>query len=109
MIIADNGVTAYVWEYTPAFAKRQRLLSSEQYELVEVRTSRGAWHARRSRVLPQRPRALSGRNYPYPQLPLGGERYGMNNLGLKTSTLTFVCRRSALGFSGALTCAPAQL
>ena len=29
-------------EYTHAFAKRQRLLSPEQYDIVEVRTSRGA-------------------------------------------------------------------
>ena len=28
-------------EYTPAFAKWQRLLSPEQYEIVEARTSRG--------------------------------------------------------------------
>jgi hypothetical protein len=32
---------AYEYEYTHAFAKRQRLLSPEQYEIVEVRTSRG--------------------------------------------------------------------
>ena len=31
---------AYEYEYTPAFAKWQRLLSPEQYEIVEVRTSR---------------------------------------------------------------------
>src|ERR1700724_2984883 len=29
------------YEYTPAFAKWQRLLSPEQYEIVEARTSRG--------------------------------------------------------------------
>jgi hypothetical protein len=34
-----NGLEC-AWEYTPAFAKRQRLLSRDQYELVEVRTSR---------------------------------------------------------------------
>ena len=31
----------YKYEYTPAFAKWQRLLSPEQYDIVEVRTSRG--------------------------------------------------------------------
>jgi hypothetical protein len=29
-----------LWEGTPAFARRQRLLSRDQYELAEVRTSR---------------------------------------------------------------------
>jgi hypothetical protein len=29
------------WQGSQAFAKRQRELSSEQYEMVEVRTSRG--------------------------------------------------------------------
>ena len=29
---------AYEYEYTPAFAKWQRLLSPEQYEIAEVRT-----------------------------------------------------------------------
>jgi hypothetical protein len=29
----------------PSFAKRQRLLSPEQYEIVEVRTSRGVSRA----------------------------------------------------------------
>ena len=32
---------AYEYEYTPAFANWQRLLSPEQYEIVEARTSRG--------------------------------------------------------------------
>ena len=35
-----NGLV-YAWERSPAFAKRQRLLSPKQYEIVEVRTSRG--------------------------------------------------------------------
>src|ERR1700720_4040629 len=38
---AEQNDLAYEYEYTPAFAKRQRLLSPEQYEIVEVRTSRG--------------------------------------------------------------------
>ena len=36
---AERNCLEYAWEYTPAFAKRQRLLSPE--EIVEVRTSRG--------------------------------------------------------------------
>ena len=38
--VEQNGL-AYEYEYTPAFAKRQRLLSPEQYEIAEVHTSRG--------------------------------------------------------------------
>ena len=38
---AEQNDLAYEYEYTPAFAKRQRLLPPEQYELAEVRTSRG--------------------------------------------------------------------
>src|SRR3984957_15581046 len=38
---AERNCLEYAWEYTPAFAKRQRVLSPEQYEIVEVRTSRG--------------------------------------------------------------------
>ena len=38
---AEQNDLAYEYEYTPAFAKRQRLLSPEQYEIVEVRTARG--------------------------------------------------------------------
>jgi hypothetical protein len=38
---AERNCLEYAWEYTTAFAKRQRLLSPEQYEIVEVRTSRG--------------------------------------------------------------------
>jgi hypothetical protein len=37
---AEQNDLAYEYKYTPAFAKRQRLLSPEQYEIVEVRTSR---------------------------------------------------------------------
>jgi hypothetical protein len=38
---AERNGKVYLWEGTPAFAKRQRLLLPDQYELVEVRTSRG--------------------------------------------------------------------
>ena len=38
---AEQNDLAYAWEYSPAFAKRQRGLSPKQYEIVEVRTSRG--------------------------------------------------------------------
>ena len=38
---AERNGLEYAWEYSPTFAKRQRLLSPEQYEIVEVRTSRG--------------------------------------------------------------------
>jgi hypothetical protein len=38
---AEQNGLAYLWEGMPAFAKRQRLLSPQQYEIVEVRTSRG--------------------------------------------------------------------
>jgi hypothetical protein len=38
---AEQNDLAYEYEYPPAFAKRQRLLSPEQYDIVEVRTSRG--------------------------------------------------------------------
>ena len=37
---AEQNVLAYEYEYTPAFAKWQRLLSPEQYEIVEARTDR---------------------------------------------------------------------
>jgi hypothetical protein len=40
----------YFWEGTPTFAKRQRLLSPDQYEIVDVRTSRGI---RRAMLLPK--------------------------------------------------------
>ena len=38
---AEQNDLAYEYEYTPAFAKWQRLLSPEQYEIVDARTSRG--------------------------------------------------------------------
>ena len=38
---ADQNELEYEYEYTPAFIKRKGLLSSEQYEIAEVRTSRG--------------------------------------------------------------------
>ena len=38
---AEQNDLAYEYEYTPAFAKRQRLLSPEQYEIAGVLTSRG--------------------------------------------------------------------
>ena len=38
---AERKGLIYLWEGTPAFARRQRLLSRDQYELAEVRTSRG--------------------------------------------------------------------
>ena len=42
---AEQNGLAYAWQGSPAFAKRQRLLSPEQYEIVEVRTSRGVSRA----------------------------------------------------------------
>src|ERR1700730_2063342 len=38
---AEQNDLAYEYEYTPAFAKWQRLLSPEQYEIVEVRNRCG--------------------------------------------------------------------
>ena len=38
---AEQNGLVYEWQGSQAFAKRQRELSSEQYEIVEVRTSRG--------------------------------------------------------------------
>ena len=35
---AERKGLIYLWEGTPAFAGRQRLLSRDQYELAEVRT-----------------------------------------------------------------------
>jgi len=35
----------YLWEGTASFAKRQRMLSPEQYEIVDARTSRGVRRA----------------------------------------------------------------
>src|ERR1700730_12393370 len=40
IIYAERKGLIYLWEGTPAFARRQRLLSRDQYELAEVRTSR---------------------------------------------------------------------
>jgi hypothetical protein len=40
----QNGLVS-AWEYTRPFAKWQSLLSPEQYEIVEVRTSRGVSRA----------------------------------------------------------------
>ena len=37
---AERTGQAYLWEGTAAFAKRQRLLSPDQYEIVDVRTHR---------------------------------------------------------------------
>jgi hypothetical protein len=42
---AEQNGLAYEYEYTPAFDKRQRLLSPEQYEIVAARTSRGVSRA----------------------------------------------------------------
>ena len=38
---AERTGNVYLWESTLAFTKRQRLLSPEQYQIVDVRTSRG--------------------------------------------------------------------
>jgi hypothetical protein len=38
---AEQNGLAYAWQGSLAFAKRQRSLSPEQYEIVEVRTSHG--------------------------------------------------------------------
>ena len=37
----ERNALVYAWERSPAFAKRQRLLSPKQYEIVDVHTSRG--------------------------------------------------------------------
>jgi hypothetical protein len=42
---AEQNGLAYAWEYSPPFTKRLRLLSPEQYQIVEVRTSRGVSRA----------------------------------------------------------------
>jgi hypothetical protein len=47
---AEHNGLAYLWEGMPAFAKRQRLLSADQYEIVDVRTSRGV---RRAMLFPK--------------------------------------------------------
>ena len=38
---AEQNGLAYLWEGMHAFAKRQQQLSPEQYEIAEVRASRG--------------------------------------------------------------------
>jgi hypothetical protein len=38
---AEQNGLVYTWQGEQAFAERQRQLSPEQYEIVEVRTSRG--------------------------------------------------------------------
>jgi hypothetical protein len=38
---AERTGNVYIWEGMLAFAYRQRLLSPEQYQIVDVRTSRG--------------------------------------------------------------------
>ena len=45
MEYAERNGLAYAWQGSPTFAKRQRLLSPEQYKIVEVRTSRGVSRA----------------------------------------------------------------
>ena len=42
---AEQNGLVYLWEGTHTFAKRQRTFSPDQYELVEVRTSRGVMRA----------------------------------------------------------------
>jgi hypothetical protein len=42
---AERNALVYAWERSPAFARRQRLLSPEQYEIAEVCTSRGVSRA----------------------------------------------------------------
>src|SRR3974377_1086672 len=42
---AERTGNVYVWEGMLAFAKRQRVLSPEQYQIVNVHTSRGVRHA----------------------------------------------------------------
>jgi hypothetical protein len=37
---AERNDLVYAWERSPAFAKRQRLLSPKQYEIVGVRVAR---------------------------------------------------------------------
>jgi len=47
---AERTGQAYLWEGTAAFGKRRRLLSPDQYEIVDVRTSRGV---RRAMLFPK--------------------------------------------------------
>jgi hypothetical protein len=39
--LACRSTPSYAWQGSSSFAKRQRQLSPEQYEIVDVRTSRG--------------------------------------------------------------------
>ena len=72
---AERNGLAYVWEGTPAFAKRKRTLSPEQYSIIAVHTRFGVrrvlmfskdvltaeWLAdkpRRDRLAEKRPRTL---------------------------------------------------
>ena len=48
---AEQTGQAYLWEGTTAFAKRQRLLSPDQYEIVDVRTPRRG--VRRAMLFPK--------------------------------------------------------
>jgi hypothetical protein len=41
---ADRNGLDFVWEYTPAFAKRQRLLTPEQYEIVDSESGSSGSH-----------------------------------------------------------------
>jgi hypothetical protein len=47
---AERIADVYFWEGTPSFSKRLRLLTPDQYEIVDVRTSRGV---RRAMLLPK--------------------------------------------------------
>ena len=47
---AERIGDTYLWEGTPAYAKQQRVLSPDQYEIVDVRTSRGV---RRAMLFPK--------------------------------------------------------
>jgi hypothetical protein len=47
---AERNGLAYLWDGTRAFYKRQRLLSPDQYQTADVRTSRGV---RRVMLLPK--------------------------------------------------------
>ena len=50
MEYAEQNGLAYLWDGTPAFVKWRRLLSHEEYEIVNVRTSRGV---RRAMLFPK--------------------------------------------------------
>jgi hypothetical protein len=45
IVYAEQNGLVYLWEGTHTFAKRQRTFSPDQYELVEVRASRGVMRA----------------------------------------------------------------